>query len=187
MANKKGLFGILNDGAGAGVGITLANPDTTLGSAISATVASPAFINAAGVLVFPQLNADGAILVSTEETGDCHYAQGKVTGSTSFQDVAVFTGALNKEYMDIGFVASSMTECDWEVVYIDDAAGTPVETILAQFDTGPGQYSFCCEMRCVEVDTSAGTGVQKILVRGKLLEATGSEIMSTLWLHERAN
>jgi hypothetical protein len=187
MANKKGLFGILSDGAGAGVGITLANPDTTLGSAIAATVASPAFINSSGVLVFPQLTPDGAIVVSTEDTGICHYAVSKVTGSTSFQDVAVFTGALSEVYRNMSFVVASMTECDWELVYIDDAAGTPVETILAYFDTGPGQYSFCCELPCVEVDTTTGTGVQEITIRGKLLEATGSEISATLNLHERSN
>lgn len=185
MSNKKGLFGILSDGAGAGVGITLANPDTTLGSAISATVASPAFINAAGVLVFPSLDAEGRIRVTMDSAGACHYAASKVTGSTSFQNVAVFTGALSKMYDKIGFVVSSMTECDWEVVHISDAAGTPIETILAYFDTGPGQYSFALDsMACVEVNTTGLVGVQKILVRGKLLEATGSEIASTLFLHE---
>lgn len=186
MANKKGLFGILSDGAGAGVGITKAIPGTTLGSAITSTMASPAFVNNAGVLVFPQLNAAGQIQVSTEESHICHDAVAKVTGSTSFQDTAVFTAALTKKYDKIGFTVMSMTECDWELVYVDDAAGTPVETILAYFDTGPGQYSYCCELSCVEVDTTAGTGVQKILIRGKLLEATGSEIAGTLWLSEPA-
>lgn len=184
MANKKGLFGILNDGAGAGVGITKAIPGTTLGSAITSTVASPAFINSAGVLVFPQLNAAGQILVSFDTAGQCAHVTGKVTGSTSFQNVASYTGALNKLYDKIGFVVSSMTECDWELVYVDDAAGTPVETILAYFDTGPGQYSLCCHLECVEQSTDLGTGVQKLLIRGKLLEGTGSEISATLYTHQ---
>ena len=184
MSNKKGLFGILNDGAGAGVGITKAIPGTTLGSAITSTMASPAFVNSSGVLVFPQLNAAGQILVSLDTAGQCIHAKGKVTGSTSFQDVATITAALAKLYDKIGFTVSSMTECDWELVYVDDAAGTPVETILAYFDTGPGQYSYCCHLDCVEVDTTAGTAVQKILIRGKLLEASGSEIMATVYSHQ---
>jgi hypothetical protein len=184
--NKKGLFGILDDGAGAGKGITLANPDTTLGSAIAATVASPAFINSSGVLVFPQLDAEGRIRVTFDGAGECHDAYDKLIGSTSYQDVAEFTGALSKLYDRIGFSVSSATECDWELVYIDDAAAmTPVETVLSHFMTGPGQYSYGIDsLACVEVDTSAGTGVQKIVLRGKLLEATGSEIAATLWLKE---
>ena len=185
MSNKKGAFGIINDGAGAGLAITKAIPGTTLGSAIAVTAAMPAFINSSGVLVFPQLDAEGRIRVTMDSAGACHYAVNKLVGSTSFQNVAAFTGALNKVYDKIGFVVSSMTECDWEVVYIDDFGGTPVETILAYFDTGPGQYSFALDsMSCVEVDTSAGTLVQKIIIRGKLLEATGSEIAATLFLHE---
>lgn len=184
--NKKGLFGILNDGAGAGVGITLANPDTTLGSAIAATVASPAFINSAGVLVFPQLDAEGRIRVTMDGAGECNDAYGALVGSTSFQDVASFTAALSKLYDRIGFSVCSATECDWELVYIDDAAGmTPVETVISSWMTGPGQYSYGLDsLACVEVDTSAGTGVQEIVIRGKLLEATGSEIQATLWLKE---
>jgi hypothetical protein len=117
--------------------------------------------------------------------GECNYAYGKVVGSTSYQDVAEFTGALSKLYDRIGFSVSSATECDWELVYIDDASGTPVETVLAHFMTGPGQYSYGIDsLACVEVDTSAGTGVQKIVIRGDLLEATGSEIAATLWLKE---
>lgn len=184
MSNKKGLFGILNDGAGAGVGITKAIPGTTLGSAITSTMASPAFVNSAGVLVFPQLNADGTIAVSTEAPGDCYYSTAKVTGSTSWQTVTDFTAALNKTYHGFEVVLSSMTECDWELVYVDDAAGTPVETILAYFDTGPGQYTVLGETHCIEKSTSGGTGVQKFLIRGKLLEATGSEISATIAFHE---
>jgi hypothetical protein len=180
MANKKGLFGVINDGAGAGLGITKAIPGTTLGTAITVTAACPAFVNSAGVLVFPQLNASGQIQVTSEQAGDCHYAPGSVTGSTSFQTVASFTGALAKVYNAFEWTINSMTECDWELVYINDTAGTPIETILAYADTGPGQYSYCCHMHCIEVDTTAGTGVQTFRLRGKLLEATGSLIQATL-------
>lgn len=183
MANKKGLFGILNDGNGAGVGITLCDPDATEGADISATIASPAFVNADGILVFPALDALGRIPVSLA-AGNCYFDYGKVTGSTSFQEVAVIIGALLKKYADFEFIAASMTECDWELVYIDDAAGTPVETILAAWDTGPGQYTVHVELSCVNVDTTAGTGVQNLVIRGKLLEATGSEISATLGMHE---
>ena len=180
MANKKGLFGVINDGAGAGLGITKAIPGTTLGSAIAVTAACPAFVNSSGVLVFPQLNSSGQIQVTTDQAGDCHYDTGSLTGSTAFQTVASFTGALIKVYNAFEWSVNSMTECDWEIVYIDDAAGTPVETILAYADTGPGQYSYCCHLHCIEVDTTAGTGVQQFIIRAKLLEATGALVQATL-------
>lgn len=179
MANKKGLFGILNDGAGAGVGVDLANPDTTLGSAIDNTIASPAFVDSSGVLVFPELDANGRIQVVIGQ-GVCHWGRGQVTGSTSFQDVAEVTGALTKVYKNFDIAISSMTECDWELVYIDDADGTPAETILGAFDTGPGQYTVMGEMDCVEIDTTGATGTQKFVLRGKLLEATGALASATL-------
>lgn len=184
MANKKGLFGILNDGAGAGLGITRADPDVTLGSAITHTIATPCFVNAAGVLVFPQLSGDGAIPVTLDATGVCFDNASEIVGSTSFQTVATITGALLKRYKDFELVSASMTECDWELVYTDDAGGTPVETVKARWDTGPGQYSFCCMLKCIDVDTTAGTGVQNFKIRGKLLEATGSNISATLAFHE---
>ena len=183
MANKKGLFGILNDGNGAGLGITLCDPDSTEGTDISATIASPAFVNDDGVLVFPALDALGRIPVVLTAS-NCYFDYGKVTGSTSFQAVAVIVGALLKKYGDFEFVAASMTECDWELVYIDNVGGTPVETILAAWDTGPGQYTVHVELSCVNVDTTTGTGIQNLVIRGKLLEATGSEISATLAMRE---
>ena len=181
--NKKGLFGIVNSGSGDGLGLTKVIPGTTLGSAVAVTAAMPAFVNSSGVLVFPQLNASGQIQVSSEQVGDCAYAAGSLTGSTSFQDVASFTGALSKVYNAFEFSVNSATECDWELVYVDDAAGTPVETILGYADTGPGQYSYSWDMHCVEIDTTGGTGVQKFLIRGKLYEATGSLIQATMALN----
>lgn len=183
--NKKGLFGILNDGNGAGVGIDKVNPDTTLGSAVNSTLAAPCFINSSGVLVFPQLDAEGRIRVTLDGAGDCDYSYGDAIGSTSFQNIASKTLALSKLYEQIGFSVSSATECDWELVHVNDEAGTPVETILAAFMTGPGQYSYGIDsLHCVDVNTTGGTGVQKLYLRGKLLDATGSELKATMWFKE---
>jgi len=187
MANKKGLFAILNDGAGAGTGVDLANPDTTLGSAIDNTMATPSFINSSGVLVFPQLNDDGAILVSTEGAGTCISNYAKVTGSTSFQDLGNNTAlSIGEIYKDFEWSVSSMTEACIQVVYVDDAAGTPVETVLVEFFVGPGQYSYCCNIHCLEQDTTSGTGVQEIKLQAKLLDATGSEIAGLLSITQAA-
>ena len=188
MANKKGLFGILNDGAGAGVGVDLANPDTTLGSAIDNTIASPAFINSSGVLVFPQLNPDGAILVSTEGAGTCYDAYAKVTGSDNFQDLGTVTAlTIGEVYKDFNISISAMTEACVQLVHVDDAAGTPVVTVMAEFMVGPGQYSYCCQLHCLDRDLTGGTGVQEIKLRAKLLENTGSEIAGWLGFIEQAS
>lgn len=183
MANCKGLFGIIDSGSGTGNGITKAIPGTTAGSAIAITMATPVFVDDDGKLVFPALDALGRVQVALTP-GNCTFDYGQVTGSTSFQDVAVLIAALLKKYGEFEFVASSMTECDWELVYIDDAGGTPVETILAAWDTGPGQYTVNVELSSVNVDTTSGTGVQNFVIRGKLLEATGSLLSATLGVYE---
>jgi hypothetical protein len=185
MSNKKGLFGILNDGAGAGVGVDKANPDTTLGSAINSTIATPCFINSSGVLVFPQLEADGSIKVSLSNTsGACYSNHNKITGGTNFANVAVQGLSNNTVYDHIGFIAASMTECDWELVFIYNYGTTNDEIMLARFDTGPGQYTVCCDNECLTQDTTGYAGNKVIALRGKLLEATGSEIMATITVHQ---
>lgn len=188
MANKKGLFAILSDGTGAGVAPDNANPDTTLGSAITNTIASPAFINSSGVLVFPQLNPDGAILVSTEGAGTCYDGYAKVTGTTSFQDLGAVTGlTIGETYSQFNFSISAATEACIQLVRVDDSAGTPIETVMAEFMVGPGQYSYTARLHCLDADLTGGTGVQDIKLKGKLLESTGAEIMGWLGFIENAS
>jgi hypothetical protein len=171
MANKKGLFGILNDGNGAGVGVDLANPGTTLGSAIDNTIASPAFVDNSGVLTFPQLNSDGSIPVSVGAAGVCKSGHAKVTGTTAFQDLGSITGVNSKTYTNIEGTVSAMTEACVQLVLDDNGA----ETVLNEMMLGPGQYSFEFDLECLEVATGA-TGAQAIKLKGLLLESTGSEI-----------
>lgn len=177
--NKKGLFGVLNDGAGAGVGIDKVEPGTTTAASVTNTLAAPVFQNSSGVLVFPSLDANGKIQVAFD-SGTCLNGYAKVTGSTSFQDLGSVTLTLTELYNKIGYSIASATEACYELVYIDDDGGSPTETILATLMTGPGQYSFCCELSCLEVDTTGGTGTQTLKLRGKLLETTGSEIAGTV-------
>jgi len=184
MSCLKGLFGIINDGLGNGLGLTKVIPGTTLGTAVTVTGAMPTFVNSSGVLVFPQLDSGGNIPVTLDGSGTCDYAQGSLVGSTSNQDVSTFTGALTKVYNAIGFQVASSTEACWELLHVDDAGVGDTETILARFKTGPGQYSFCCEMHCVEFDTTGLTGTQEFRIRGLLGEATGSDLDATLWLTE---
>jgi hypothetical protein len=186
MANKKGLFGILNDGNGAGVGVDLANPGTTLGSAVDNTVASPAFVDNTGVLTFPQLNSDGTIPVQIGAGGTCISAFAKVTGSTSFQDLGTIVATIGKTYSAIEFTAAAMTEACIQLVYVDDVAGTPTETVLSEVMVGPGQYTASINMACLQVDTTGGTGTQHIKLKGLLLEATGAEIAGTIAAKESA-
>lgn len=184
MACLKGLFGIVNDGSGNGEGLTKVIPGTTLGTAVTTTGAMPAFVNDSGVLVFPQLDSGGNIPVTLDGSGVCDHESGTLVGSTSNQDVVTITGALSKIYNKIGVSIASSTEACWELVHIDDVGVTDTETVLGYFTTGPGQYSYCCELSCVMVDTAAGTGVQEFVLRGLLGEATGSDIKGTVWLTE---
>lgn len=183
MSKKKGLFAILNDGNGAGVGIDLVNPDTTLGSAIDNTLAAPSFIDSSGVLVFPQLDSEGKLPVTFDTSGVCLYNSAKVIGSTSFQDLGSVSAQVDKMYTQFNVSISAMTEACIRLIYDDN--GT--EEVLAEYMLGPGQYSYCCKHDCLEKDTSGKIGTQVFKLQGKLLESTGSEISGFVSFKEIVN
>ena len=107
--------------------------------------------------------------MDTEGTaGTCYSAGGEVAaGSATLADVATITGSLSKTYSKFGVVVSSKRSSLWQLQYIDDAGGTPTTTVLAEFVTGPGQMTVCCQLECLIQSTSAGTGTQEFKLQGK--------------------
>jgi len=120
------------------------------------------------------VNDDGELLVSSDSPGTCKHDRGTATttDAVTFEDTATITGALTKVYDNFEFSGSSTVEVLWKICYIDDAGGTPVETILADFITGPGQYTVCCNLDCPAVDTTGGTGTQEFKLKGRSIDAS---------------
>lgn len=135
------------------------------------------FKDSSGNVVLPQLNAAGKILVDVDG-GIAYKAKGELAaGSLSLAVVtgAVLTLVLNKAYRQISVTGCSLRSSLFQLIYIDDAAGTPVESVIAEFIVGPGQFSHSVNFgEGFELDTSAGTGVQKLEVKAKNFDHASS-------------
>lgn len=171
MANAKSLFRTLDDGTEAG----LAPRAKAVGDAPSTDKGLMAFgfRDSSGGVVLPQLTALGKLPVDTEAaagTNKKHWAAND-GGSLSYVDLAILPGtATAKLYTNFMVKVACQDEAEFELVYIDDEGGTPAETVLMTFMTGPGQPSDGIMLRNeLEVNTTGGTGTQVIKVRGKNL------------------
>ena len=132
------------------------------------------FRNSSGDPIAPQLTADGKLPVTSEAAGTCveDYAQNG-TGNASLTDLVTLALTLNKVHSQTEFLTSSIVETQWELVYIDDVGGTPSETVVARWITGPGQFSKAHTFKCGTVDTNGGTGTQNLVLRFKNIDQLG--------------
>ena len=169
MADPLELFRILDDdGTGAGTAIDKAIDATTAAAALRGLVGF-AFKDADGKVILPQLTADGKLPVDTEFSGgDKRHAKGELAaGSTSLVAVTgaeiTITGGIVAN--EIGAVVSCLHSSLFQLVYVDDAGGTPVETVLEEAIVGPGQYSFRMGCKNLSQDVSGGTGDQKLIIK----------------------
>jgi hypothetical protein len=123
-----------------------------------------------GNVVLPQLTPSGAVVVSTEgAAGDCLRGRGILTGTATLTEIpsVSITLTIAKVYSEIAVVVSCLRESLFQIIYIDDAGGTPVETILEEIIVGAGQYTVQTDLHCLELDTTGGTGVQKLTIKAK--------------------
>jgi len=126
----------------------------------------PSFLDNSGDPVLPQLNASGQIPVTTAAAGTCQEGQGSDgTGSLTVIDLVTIALTLNKVHTKTEFLTASFVETFWELIYIDDVGGSPTETVVAKWFTGPGQYSKAHTFECGTIDTNGGTGTQNLVLR----------------------
>lgn len=169
MTDKNPLFPVLDDGTGFGAVWNAVNE----GDATAAENAAPvfAFQDSSGNFVWPTLNSDGTIPVSTQSPGDCKTARGELAagsvGSAADVTGASITLATSQTYRDIGIVVSATSVSHFSLVHDDD--GTP--TILWDAMVGPGQYTFGDDLGCLEF-TSGATGTQTLKVQVEQLKAS---------------
>lgn len=181
MANEKALFNTLNDGTGAG----LAPRAKAVGDAPSTDLGHLAFgfRDSAGNVVLPQLTSLGKLPVDTEASAGVikHSRVANDTGSLAYTDLSTLSGVTTgKIYTNWTIKVCSQNEAEFELVRIDDSGGTPVESIIATFMTGPGQPSDGLKSgNEFEISTVGGTGTQVIKIRGKNLHKV-SRLVATM-------
>lgn len=179
MADPKELFPIAESTVTAGAGLSPhAVVDATTLVAALRGILGFSFQNSSGQAVLPTLTSTGKVPVDTEAfTGVPLKAKGELAaGSLSIALVtgAELTLALSKIYTGFGIQVSCRQSSLFQVIYIDDASGTPVETVIAEAIVGPGQYTFHSALPNFKLDTTAGTGVQKIQLKAKNFEILSS-------------
>jgi len=151
-----------------------------------------AFKDSSGNVVLPQLTASGQLPVVVDAVaGTCFSEDGELAAGSNdvLADVtnAQITAAVTKVYTKIGLSVCCLRASLFQLQYVDDAGGVPVVTILTEAIVGPGQYSYCCELSCLEVDTTGGTGDQQINLQAKNFAGSPSNLSSlrgTIWALE---
>lgn len=170
MSDLRPLFATLED-TGTNAGAVLAKVQQGDSPAAKNGSIALAFRDSSGNLVLPQLSPDGALPVTFDAGTTIRGADANIAGSATFVTVTELTLTLGEIYTQIGGIVSCARDALYQMVYVDDASGTPVESILHSCIVGPGQYSFKMELGLDRLDTSAGTGVQKLVIKAKNLNA----------------
>lgn len=158
-ANKP-VFPILVDGAGSGLGADQAVDATTAAAALNGLVGF-AFKDSTGKVILPQLDAMGAIPVSTASAGTKKRARGSVAGGATAQTVATIALTATKVYNTLSALVSCRRGCLFQVILNDN--GTP--TVLAEMIVDAGQYTFDYSDP-YEFFTAGATGTQQLLLKG---------------------
>lgn len=184
MANEREIFTVLEDSVtGSGVA-QQARQEGDSPASINGSLGF-SFKDSSGNVVLPQLDVNGALPVSFD-SGACIDGASKDVAAVvnSFVDVITLSLSLLKNYSKLEFSASCTQTTHWEIVYIDDVGGTPTETLLHSFITGAGQFSYGQKLECAEFNTNAGTGVQNLVLRGKQLRGTASDLHGYMAIRE---
>lgn len=175
MADLRSSTTVLEDsGTQAGLPLhkALAGETSVAKNAHGALVAT----DGANAFQYMKVNANRELIVSSESADLAYlFDEGGVVGSTSFQTLAEITLAADTVYRSLDFNGSCFRDAVYEVVFIADAAGTPVETVLVTFRTGAGELSFGDSKASLEF-TSGGTGDQLLRIRAKQLQNAASDI-----------
>jgi len=119
-----------------------------------------------GRVVLPQLNNEGAITVSFDAGTTIRGRGADVDGDKAAKMVLVdLTLTADRTYSKLSAQGSCFRDTEFEVVLIDDSAGSPVETLLEEFLTGPGQFTTKSGLEIDEFNTTGFSGVVKLQLR----------------------
>lgn len=165
MAHVRESFPVLED-AITKEGIALHKSENGDASAGKVGLTAWTFKDSAGNLVHPQLNTEGAIVVTSEGAGIPKSAtsDGEVVGALTLTLVCEAALAVSKTHGKISASGSCFKETIFYLIALDDAT----EVILGSFIVGPGEYSFKLDLGATEFITGA-TGTQKLQLKAKNL------------------
>jgi len=139
-----------------------------------------AFKDSSGNVVLPQLNDEGAIVVS-EDAGTKLADFGEHAGDkAAFQDICTLVLTLEQNYSKICGTISSSRQTEWELVAIDDVGVTDTEVLVAKFVTHDSPFHFEC---VPNVTTVGGTLIQNLILRAQNQDAV-SPMYGTLQANE---
>jgi len=123
------------------------------------------------------LDANGRLPVAVDgNVGTCFktpYACVQTTetaGTPNTVDIGEVTISTGQQYNCFEWFASTNMDTVFSIVYIDDADGTPAETILLDFVLNSANSKDCCKISCLDLDTTGGTGTQKIVLRATAID-----------------
>lgn len=145
------------------------------------------FKDSSGNVVLPQLNSEGAIVVSSDAgttiRGYAALLEGSQTKDVEAQ-VAEIDLTADKTYTKISFHAAAARFAKLRIAYVDDAAGTPAETDLGVIILGAGEMNHKWSLDADLLSTAGGTGDQKLRVYATPLENKLSDIFVSLSANE---
>lgn len=178
MADVQELFPTTKASDDSGVALDNAVDATTAAAALNGAVGF-AFKDSSGDVILPALTAAGAISVDTGAAGTQKQDEGTVTstGLDNEDTIATITALTVAKVHTIQFYqTSSYHPTRWAAYYVDDAGGSPVDTLIATWLTGPGDFNHCCSPTCMTFDTTGGTGTQEFQIRGTQLRGAVTDM-----------
>lgn len=181
MADLRECFNVIQDSV-TGAGECLISRIEGEAAAAMEGLIGFSFKDSSGDVILPQLDSSGRLPVIVDAVaGTCFNANGELAaGSLTLADVtgAVIVGTIGKTYTKIGFVVCCLRTSLFQLQYVDDVGVGDTITILAEVIVGPGQYTVCCELNCLEIDMTAGTGVQNIILQAKNFAGSPANLSS---------
>lgn len=181
MAHKRPSWTILEDySTQDGLPIHKVLQDDTLANKNAVPVLG--FKNSLGKLRYPMVDGEDRIVVAMEASDFLQLSERgiKSGGSATMTDItgAELTLVNDLVYKKIGLVVSCFRDSHFQLVWIDDVGGTPVETILADVLTDAGKPTTSFELEGLSF-TAGAVGGQTLVVRGKN-ENAQSDMIATV-------
>jgi len=169
MADIRESFPTLED-SGSGAGLPLHK--VLEGDASAAKNASAGLVAkkaSDGTLIYLRTDDAGNLLTTQDGGGTQVKNRGTAAGNTSFTTVAEITLTADANYKGLDWVCSCFRDAIFEIVLIDDPAGTPTEEILADVICGPGDFT---DSGSLDIRFTAGPTDPVLRVRAKNLNTT---------------
>ena len=189
MADEIEIFHILKDKAGNNTGV--APTQANIGDAPAGLdgILALGFRDTSGNLVLPQLNPEGALPV-TLDPGTPLREHGVVASGSQTVNVrsALATIVLTAEklYTKMAMQGACRRACLFELVYIEDVGGTPVETVLLSALISSGQFTTPLVALLTDFFSTVGaTGTLNLVMYGTPLDKA-SDIRGQVSVNEVA-